>query len=259
MQYTIPEHYIISQRPHYKTWWKKLRKLLRILKKIYLHKVGFSKRRDHAYVYDNYEKEYSVSNEEWVKRREMKNYEIEYGDTVYIINGMNCHTLRTEIIYSWIKKIGAKKVLEVGSGRARRLHTLSNLDSSLELSGIELSPNGVARGKEWGTNANIRQGDARKLPFADKSFDIAYTNQVLEQIPKDYGLVVAEMKRVAKYCIFVEEFKEAQDLSDWLWVRHKDFFRESYKKIDPDPLFFSTHIPRSKSKYGLGLLVIKNA
>src|SRR3989344_3974246 len=255
-RYQIPERYIIKRRPYPHTRWRELKKTLWITKKIYGERMGLAKNREQESVYGNYERVYAVPNDVWEKEHAEKQYEIFYGNEAFVVSGLHCYAIRIEIIYDWIRKLGAKKILEVGSGRGKNLVALLRHDPNLDLKGLERSSEGVERSREWGTKINFIQGDARKLPFADNSFDVAFTNQVLEQMPYDYGEVVREMKRVARHCIFIEEFKEDQRLSDWLWVRHKDFFRESYKTLAENPIYFSSDIPRSKSKYGLGLLVI---
>jgi ubiquinone/menaquinone biosynthesis C-methylase UbiE len=68
--------------------------------------------------------------------------------------------------------------------------------------GMDASPVLVAGAKEigekWGyTNPSFVFGDALKMPFKDKSFDVVYSQHVLEHLPSTF-LALEEQKRVGK-------------------------------------------------------------
>jgi SAM-dependent methyltransferase len=97
---------------------------------------------------------------------------------------------------------GGENVLDVGSGVVLRIHYLKLFrQASYPFSicagiGIEdLAPLHVKY-----TRIDFIQGDALSLPFADKSFDMAYSNAVIEHIfPLSARKpMVCEMLRVAK-------------------------------------------------------------
>lgn len=206
-----------------------------------------------------YESRYVASNEDYDKESRARRYQAIYGEQLLIVDGLWFSRVYTYLIDLWIKILGGRRVLEVGSGRGSILFWLAQLNPELKLTGLEQSAQGVARSrekqKETGATINFTEGDARALPFANHSFDVAFTVHVLESMPRDYNKAVSEMARVARYGIFIEEFKEAQSsIADLLWLRYKDYFRDSYRRLKMTPLYFTKDIPR-KPKYGVGLLV----
>jgi SAM-dependent methyltransferase len=208
-----------------------------------------------------YEDVYATLNEEYDRESRTRRYQAIYGEQLLTVDGLWFSRVYAHLIDIWIKILGGRRVLEVGSGRGNILFWLSQLNPELKLTGLEQSAQGVARSKERqkeiGGTIDFVEGDARRLPFADFSFDVAFTVHVLESMPRDYEKAVSEMARVARYGIFVEEFREAQSsIADFLWLRYKDYFRDSYRKLNAAPLYFTKDIPR-KPKYGVGLYVGK--
>lgn len=89
-------------------------------------------------------------------------------------------------------------VLEVGVGTGRNLPCFPE---EIALSGIELSPAMLAQAQErarrLGRTADLRVGDAQRLPFADATFDTVLATLTLCSIPDDVT-AVAEMARVLR-------------------------------------------------------------
>lgn len=89
-------------------------------------------------------------------------------------------------------------VLEVGVGTGRNLPCFPE---EIALSGIELSPAMLAhaqeRARRLGRTADLRVGDAQRLPFADATFDTVLATLTLCSIPDDVT-AVAEMARVLR-------------------------------------------------------------
>lgn len=89
-------------------------------------------------------------------------------------------------------------VLEVGVGTGRNLPCFPE---GIALSGIELSPAMLAQAQErarrLGRTADLRVGDAQRLPFADATFDTVLATLTLCSIPDDVT-AVAEMARVLR-------------------------------------------------------------
>lgn len=90
------------------------------------------------------------------------------------------------------------QTLEVAVGTGRNL---DHYPQDVELTGVELSPRMLARAREraarLGRTAELREGDAQKLPFGDQSFDAVVCTLALCAIP-DQRAAVAEMHRVLR-------------------------------------------------------------
>ena len=90
------------------------------------------------------------------------------------------------------------RVLDVGCGTGMHLEHYSN--SGCRVSGIDLSPAmlAIAR-KRLGDAADIREADAREMPFEDGAFDVVLASLFLHELSPDARMkVVEEMLRVMK-------------------------------------------------------------
>ncbi len=99
-------------------------------------------------------------------------------------------------------------ILDVGSGAGNMYHHLSRYGYVI---GVENHPNPVRVGQARGYD--IRQADARALPFADDTFDLVTALDVIEHNEDDVG-ILREAHRVLKpgglMLISVPAFQ-------WLW------------------------------------------
>jgi ubiquinone/menaquinone biosynthesis C-methylase UbiE len=89
-------------------------------------------------------------------------------------------------------------VLDVGCGTGLQLETYRRYQCALH--GIDASPSLLAiAGRRLGDAADLRLGDAARMPFEDGSFDLVTATMVLhEMAPETRGRVMGEMKRVLK-------------------------------------------------------------
>jgi SAM-dependent methyltransferase len=91
-----------------------------------------------------------------------------------------------------------KRVLEVGVGAGTDF--INGVRAGADATGVDLTARGVELTRERvaleGFNATVAQADAERLPFADASFDHAYTVTVLEECDADVAL--RELLRVVK-------------------------------------------------------------
>ena len=122
-----------------------------------------------------------------------------------------------------------ESVLEVGCGFGRCLPFVLENCSLKEIYGIEFSPTMVEDSKsfleEYGRVKDIKviEGNAKNLPFPDKSFDLVYTHVCLTHIPpKDIPQVTKEISRVAKKIIVhIERFAyEYEHPNPHRWSHH---------------------------------------
>jgi ubiquinone/menaquinone biosynthesis C-methylase UbiE len=149
-----------------------------------------------------------------------------------------------------------EKILEVGGGHGRTLFPVSLLFPRSNFYALEYAQAGPAAAAKYRQEfaEEIRQealsvsnnlaveppvrefinGDGKNLPYDDKSFDVSYTNLVLEQIPNpnDHDRVLNEMRRVTrKLCCFLEPWADAQTLLTFAFLRNNDYFRERSSKL----------------------------
>ena len=96
----------------------------------------------------------------------------------------------------WLGERARGRVLEVAIGTGLNL---PHYPADATISGIELSPAMLAiarqRAADLGREADLREGDAEHLPFADASFDTVVCALSLCSIP-DPATAIGEMKRV---------------------------------------------------------------
>jgi ubiquinone/menaquinone biosynthesis C-methylase UbiE len=78
-----------------------------------------------------------------------------------------------------------KRVLEVGCGAGYDAYEFCRNGASY--TGIDITPENIERAKKhldlFGLSGDIRLGDAEKLDFPDRSFDVVFSNGVLHHTP----------------------------------------------------------------------------
>ena len=98
----------------------------------------------------------------------------------------------------WLGQRSRGEVLEVAVGTGRNLPFYAG---EVSIAGVELSPGMLSlarrRAAELGREADLREGDAEQLPFADASFDTVVCALGLCTIPSPVT-AVAEMYRVLR-------------------------------------------------------------
>jgi ubiquinone/menaquinone biosynthesis C-methylase UbiE len=96
----------------------------------------------------------------------------------------------------WLGARARGRVLEVAIGTGLNL---AHYPADVTLTGVELSPAMLAiarqRAADLGLDADLREGDAQRLPFGDESFDTVVCALSLCTIP-DPVAAIAEAKRV---------------------------------------------------------------
>jgi SAM-dependent methyltransferase len=92
------------------------------------------------------------------------------------------------------------RVLDVGCGTGRLAARLGELSSVRSIVGLDFSAGMLEQARARLASADataLVRGDATRLPFADGTFDIVITSEVLEHIQDDVA-AISEMTRVLK-------------------------------------------------------------
>ncbi|MBI2454022.1 MAG: class I SAM-dependent methyltransferase [Parcubacteria group bacterium] len=293
VKFLLPEKHIFSRRPKAKrSFISRLKDTGRHIKIFFQQFWGRAigtkvKKRDQLFVSNIYNNLYSLPTSEWAKTKIESKYLIEFKNDILEVNGWFLKSVYVQILSGLLDQFNYSSILEVGSGRGDNLAALSLKNTNHKFTGLERSSEGILAGRSllkdlpncreigdfdpWWARFNLKdtrnsdtidfvQGSALEMPFGDKTFDVAFTVLVLEQIPYDYHKVLKEMSRVAKkYCIFLEPFREANNLNGLVNLTRRDYFRFSYKNFSRfglKPVYFSSDHPQ-KLKYRMGLLVTK--
>lgn len=190
--------------------------------------------------------------------------------------------------YLLLKKIfdliQPQSLLEVGCGNGLNLFVLASHFDKTRFSGVDLTEAGIERAKsvqaESSLPAELRQfsplpiadaeafrridfaqGDALKLAFPDRSFDVAMTVTALEQMETIRAQALAELARVARrYVVMVEPFADFnRDPLRRNYVEAKDYFSlraDQLREHGLEPVFDYGAIPH-KIHLGVGFIVAR--
>lgn len=183
-----------------------------------------------------------------------------------------------------LRALKPKTVLEVGAGNGLNILVLAAMFPDIQFTSIELTAAGVAKARsaqaeetlprllmEYAPEpvldptahrrADIRQGDASRLEFADDTFDLVYTSLALEQMQAVRDAAVSECARVARHHVVnVEPFREVNDRGTrkhyTLFNNYLDLKIAELPRFGLEPKLTFDDIPH-KVTIGYGLAVSK--
>lgn len=109
---------------------------------------------------------------------------------------------------------GAARVLDAGCGSGRNMIELSRLGS---VTGVELSETSVALARQRDAG-EVVSGSVLEMPFADDSFDLAVSLDVIEHLEDDLGALRELRRTVAPGGALLVTVPAYQ----WLWSGHDE-------------------------------------
>ena len=110
-------------------------------------------------------------------------------------------TLESELLFSMLKPLRGKQILDIGCGTGRNL--MQFIDQGLYATGIDPSPYMLdVAYKNVGNHADLHRGVAEHLPFDDNSFDYSCLITTLEFVENPEESL-REAFRVTKEMVFI--------------------------------------------------------
>lgn len=147
------------------------------------------------------------------------------------------------VIPTFQKHFGLSKsssLLDVGCGKGFMLHDLSVIIPEIIVRGVDISEYAIQNSMEE-LKQSVLVGDARKLPFADKSFDVVISINTVHNLEKDdCAKALQEIERVSKGKSFitVDAYRNNEEKERmWNWnltartIMHVDEWISFFSKI----------------------------
>jgi ubiquinone/menaquinone biosynthesis C-methylase UbiE len=101
------------------------------------------------------------------------------------------------------KLTAASSLLDVGCGKGFMLHDLAEMIPGITLKGIDISSYAIENAID-DMKPHVQVGDAKALPFPDKSFDVVISITTIHNLPREEcALSLREIERVASKGAFV--------------------------------------------------------
>jgi SAM-dependent methyltransferase len=129
------------------------------------------------------------------------------GDRRHGYGGFNYHPRFWQPVVPTLREhfnLGAgSSLLDVGCGKGFMLHDLAELIPGITVKGIDISPYAIEHAIE-DMKPHVQVGDARKLPFPDKSFDVVISINTIHNLNRDdCAQALREIDRVTRRGAFV--------------------------------------------------------
>jgi len=214
---------------------------------------------EQADVREVYENHWTLAEslEQYVEGLNGRSLAIEWRQRGFIASPQILRQVHILYIMSAIETIDAKRVLEVGCGNGNTVLTLAARFPGVSFSGVELTasginvaqatqaldelPGGIAnnsplpvRDLSAHKKADLRVGDARALPYSDRSFDLIYTRLALEQMEQIREQALSEIFRVANRAVVLVEPWRDYNMSKHAraYIRRAGYFAGRIKHLE---------------------------
>jgi SAM-dependent methyltransferase len=91
------------------------------------------------------------------------------------------------------------RLLDFGAGGGRYLECFATVLDAANLAGVEVDPDQIARTRARGFHCVQLDPQRSELPFADQAFDVVFSSNVVEHIPRElYLSYLKEIQRVLR-------------------------------------------------------------
>ncbi len=147
------------------------------------------------------------------------------------------------VIPSFQKHFGltaSSSLLDVGCGKGFMLHDMAQIIPGIKLKGLDISSYAIANAME-NMKPYVIVGDAKKLPFPDKSFDVVISINTIHNLDrKECGKALQEIERTSRGRSFItvdayrndeeKELMEAWNLTAQT-IMHVDEWKDFFAKV----------------------------
>jgi SAM-dependent methyltransferase len=128
------------------------------------------------------------------------------------------------------------RILDVGCAKGFMLHDFKELLPEATVAGIDLSEYAITNAKET-VKPYLRVGNARELPFDDRSFDLVTAINTVHNLPlAECKQAVREIQRVTRGAAFLvvdawRNEEERRRLVDWVVTCRTHMHVDDWKKL----------------------------
>lgn len=154
--------------------------------------------------------------------------------------GYNYHPRFWQPVVKTIKNFyhlsSKSKILDVGCGKGFMLYDFTQLIPGITVSGIDISEYAIQNAMD-DIKPFVQVGNAKKLPFADKTFDLVLAINTLHNLPlEDCFQALKEIERVSKKNKFIvvdawRTDQERQKMLKWVLTGLSYFSTNDWKKM----------------------------
>tara|TARA_A100001015_G_scaffold321242_1_gene450972 strand:- start:534 stop:1187 length:654 start_codon:yes stop_codon:yes gene_type:complete len=185
-------------------------------------------------------------------RKISRKFDIDYfdGDRMYGYGGYNYHpkfwTETVKEFYNHYEMQDEFKILDVGCGKGFMLYDFLQLNPKLKVRGLEIS-NYAIKNSKLEIKELIDQGNAKELPYEDKTFDLIISINTIHNLNKDdLKMSLKEICRVSKNSfITVDAWRndeEKKRMLKWnltaLTYMHVNDWKKLFNEVNYDRDFY---------------------
>jgi ubiquinone/menaquinone biosynthesis C-methylase UbiE len=132
------------------------------------------------------------------------------------------------------------KILDVGCGKGFMLHDFKDALPNSEIKGVDISKYAIKNSMP-SVKSHLKVGNAKKLDFPDKYFDLAISITTLHNLNlNDFKKAISEIQRVSKNAfITVDSYRNLEEkkrMDSWnltaLTYMHRNEWIKMFKKIN---------------------------